>query len=67
MIVNLIQIINLLFEQKSERNFGVAFFFYENLWNMALEFPDDRKTALSTLFNRPVERKSTACESIEGS
>ena len=45
-----------------DRDFGVAFFFYESLWNMALESPDDRKTALSTLFDEPVERKSAACD-----
>ena len=50
-----------------DRNFGVSFFFYESLWNMALEAPEARKEDLLTLFDEPVKRKSLSCESISGS
>lgn len=47
-----------------DRNYaGVAFFFYESLWNMALESPAARKEALLALFNEPVVRKDLACKS----
>ena len=47
-----------------DRNFGVAFFFYESLWNMALESPETRKSALSKLFNETANRKSLSCASM---
>ena len=47
-----------------DRNFGVSFFFYESLWNMALESPEARKEDLLTLFNEPVARKDEGCESV---
>jgi uncharacterized lipoprotein YddW (UPF0748 family) len=47
-----------------DRNFaGVSFFFYESLWNLAREKPEARKSAILTLFERPVARKDLACNS----
>ena len=48
-----------------DRNFaGVSFFFYESLWNMALESPEARKEGLLTLFDEPVARKDLSCPLI---
>ncbi|MGK7897368.1 MAG: glycoside hydrolase family 10 protein [Xenococcus sp. (in: cyanobacteria)] len=45
------------------RNFaGVSFFFYESLWNMALESPEQRKTDLKSLFKTPTNRVDLACK-----
>ncbi len=46
-----------------KRNFaGVSFFFYESLWNLALESPDRRKSALISLFENPTTRVDLACK-----
>ena len=46
-----------------KRNFaGVSFFFYESLWNMALESPEKRKTDLISLFQNPVNRVDLTCK-----
>lgn len=45
------------------RNFaGVSFFFYESLWNMALESPEQRKANLMSLFQNPVKRLDLTCK-----
>ncbi len=45
------------------RNFaGVAFFFYESLWNIATESPEQRKSDLKSLFMKPVNRIDLACQ-----
>lgn len=44
-------------ETTRELNFGgVSFFFYESLWNMAAESPEQRKTQFKSIFDTPVER-----------
>ncbi len=46
-----------------ERNFdGVSFFFYESLWNLALESPEQRKSALLSIFKNPTNRVNLACK-----
>ncbi len=46
-----------------ERNFaGVSFFFYESLWNLALESPEQRKVKLISLFQNPTSRVNLACK-----
>ena len=46
-----------------ERNFaGVSFFFYESLWNMALESSEQRKADLISLFKNPTTRVDLACQ-----
>ncbi|ELS02612.1 hypothetical protein Xen7305DRAFT_00023300 [Xenococcus sp. PCC 7305] len=46
-----------------QRNFaGVSFFFYESLWNMALESPEQRKHKLTSLFQNPASRLDLACK-----
>ncbi len=45
-----------------KKNFaGVSFFFYESLWNMALESPEQRKANLKSLFENSVDRVDLAC------
>lgn len=42
---------------------GIAFFFYESLWNLATESPQSRQAALKQLFQQPAERPDLAnCE-----
>ena len=42
---------------------GVSFFFYESLWNLAMESPDRRQAALKNLFYRQAQRPQvTDCE-----
>ena len=44
-----------------ELNFaGVSFFFYESLWNLAAESPQQRQAAFKNLFNPRVERPSSS-------
>ncbi len=38
---------------------GVAFFFYESLWNLAIESPQQRKTAWMSLFSDCSDNEST--------
>ena len=46
-----------------KRNFaGVSFFFYESLWNLALESPEQRKAKLISLFQNPTSRVNLACK-----
>ena len=46
-----------------EKNFaGVSFFFYESLWNLAFESPEQRKSALNSLFENPTSRVDLACQ-----
>ncbi len=46
-----------------KRNFaGVSFFFYESLWNLALESPEQRKAKLISLFQNPTNRVNLACK-----
>ncbi len=45
------------------RNFaGVAFFFYESLWNIGTESPEQRKADLKSLFINPVNRVDLTCK-----
>ena len=37
---------------------GVSFFFYETLWNLAKEKPEERQSAFSALFPKPAVRPS---------
>ena len=42
---------------------GISFFFYESLWNLALESPERRQAALNNLFARQVSRPQvSSCE-----
>ena len=38
---------------------GVSFFFYESLWNLAEESPQQRQSAFKSLFSTAVKRQST--------
>lgn len=42
--------------QARERGLGVSFFYYESLWDLALEPPAERKAAFQALFFRPAPR-----------
>ena len=45
------------------RNFaGMSFFFYESLWNMNSESPEQRKAGLRALFKNPIARVDLACQ-----
>ena len=45
------------------RNFaGVTFFFYETLWNMSSESPEQRKADFKSLFKNPVNRVDLDCK-----
>jgi uncharacterized lipoprotein YddW (UPF0748 family) len=37
-----------------QRGLGVIFFFYESLWQQALEPPETRKAAIQAMFSQPI-------------
>ncbi|NJR45200.1 MAG: family 10 glycosylhydrolase [Hyellaceae cyanobacterium CSU_1_1] len=43
---------------RQEQFAGVSFFFYESLWNLASESPEQRQSALRSLFASPLKRVS---------
>ena len=47
---------------RAENFAGMSFFFYESLWNMTSESPEQRKDGLRALFKNPVARVDLACQ-----
>ena len=47
---------------RAENLAGMSFFFYESLWNMTSESPEQRKDGLRALFKNPVARVDLACQ-----
>jgi uncharacterized lipoprotein YddW (UPF0748 family) len=53
-----IQLIRSKVLEARERGLGVAFFYYESLWDKAPEPPVERKATFQALFYRPALRSS---------
>jgi len=47
-----------------QRGLGVIFFFYESLWQQALEPPETRKAAIQALFSQPITPRLPVVENI---
>ncbi|MFM6063602.1 MAG: family 10 glycosylhydrolase [Microcystis aeruginosa] len=47
-----------------QRGLGVIFFFYESLWQQALEPPETRKAAIQAMFSQPITPRLPVLENI---